>query len=247
VKQLLRNLLRKIGYDLFKHDARYHEVFSRRALLERHGDLIVLDVGANRGQFGIELREYGFEGKIISFEPLSAAHEKLTRAAAGDDDWIVAERAAIGDEPGEAEINVSGNSVSSSLLPLEQIHLDIAPCSAYVGKEKVEVKRLDEAVKPYAADGAKFYLKADTQGFERHVLEGAAGILADCEAIELELSCIPTYTGCMLFGEGFDYLRERGYRLYSTYYVLQDRQSGEMLQMNAFFTRENGHLTADEN
>ncbi len=85
MKQLLRNLLRKIGYDLFKHDARYHEVFSRRALLERHGDLIVLDVGANRGQFGIELREYGFEGKIISFEPLSAAHEKLTRAAAGDD------------------------------------------------------------------------------------------------------------------------------------------------------------------
>ncbi len=56
----------------------------------------------------------------------------------------------------------------------------------------------------------------------------------------MELSCIPTYTGCMLFSEGFDYLRERGYRLYSTYYVLQDRQSGEMLQMNAFFTREKG-------
>jgi hypothetical protein len=50
----------------------------------------------------------------------------------------------------------------------------------------------------------------------------------------------------MLFSEGFDYLRERGYRLYSIYYVLQDRETGEMLQVNAFFTREKGRVNTGE-
>ena len=237
MKLLLQKIIKSCGYDLFKHDARYNEVFSRCALLDRFGDPVVLDVGANRGQFGMELREYGFRGKIISFEPLSAAHAALTAVSESDAKWVVAQRAAIGDEPGEGEINVSGNSVSSSMLPLEQIHLDIAPCSAYVGKENVDVMRLDDAVRPHTSEADEFYLKADTQGFEKHVLDGAPDVLARSRAVELELSVTPTYGGCLLFDEGLDYMKSKGFRLYSSYQVLQDRKTGELLQANVFFVR----------
>ena len=86
------------------------------------------------------------------------------------------------------------------MSPNASIPVDIAPSSGYVGKEKVEVKRLDDAIRPFAEPGESYYLKADTQGFERHVLDGAPETLKACKVVELELSITPVYTGCMLFG-----------------------------------------------
>ncbi len=90
MKAIIRRLLRRCGYDLFKHDARFNEVLCRVGLLDKFPGLTVLDVGANTGQFAKELRRAGFSGEIISFEPLSTAHEQLLRASAGDDRWRIA-------------------------------------------------------------------------------------------------------------------------------------------------------------
>ena len=39
-------------------------------LLDRYQINVVIDVGANEGQFASELRRMGYQGKIISFEPI---------------------------------------------------------------------------------------------------------------------------------------------------------------------------------
>ena len=59
------------------------------ALKEKNIDY-VFDVGANEGQFTKELRHYGFEGKILSFEPILSVHEKLLKNSNKDDEWEVA-------------------------------------------------------------------------------------------------------------------------------------------------------------
>ena len=100
---------------------------------------IILDIGANTGQFGLEIRKRGYEGKIISFEPLTSAREKLLENASGDANWVVHDRTAIGDFIGSIEINISKNSFSSSVLPMLNSHSDVEPDSVYIGSEKAQI------------------------------------------------------------------------------------------------------------
>jgi len=41
----------------------------------------VFDIDANVGQYAKLVRKYGFTGRILSFEPLSEAHENLQKTA----------------------------------------------------------------------------------------------------------------------------------------------------------------------
>src|SRR4051812_46399169 len=67
----------------------------------------VIDVGANRGQFGRMLRRRGYTGRIVSFEPLAQVAEKLEKRAADDPDWWVMPY-ALGDASSETAIQVAG-------------------------------------------------------------------------------------------------------------------------------------------
>ena len=60
----------------------------------------VLDVGANTGQFGQEILEKGYNGEILSFEPLTSAHLILENQAKKYPNWHIHKRCAIGDENG---------------------------------------------------------------------------------------------------------------------------------------------------
>src|SRR5258705_13313117 len=107
---------------------------------------LVLDVGANTGQFVHQCRAAGYKGEIISFEPSAAAHAALLRSAEPDPLWTVADRMALGFKTGEIEINIAANSYSSSILPMLDSHLAAAPHSTYLQKEKVPLRRLDDVL-----------------------------------------------------------------------------------------------------
>jgi FkbM family methyltransferase len=49
--------------------------------IENRGINLVLDVGANVGQFGLSLRNRGYAGQIMSFEPVSDAFNELKKVA----------------------------------------------------------------------------------------------------------------------------------------------------------------------
>jgi FkbM family methyltransferase len=205
-----------------------------RLLAERHVDL-VLDVGANAGQYGQSLRESGYRARIVSFEPLSAAYEAL-EARAGYDPLWECQRLGLGNVDGSAEMNVAGNSASSSLLPMRERHVQALPRSAYVGTETVPLSRLDSLSLNLAAT-ANTMLKLDVQGYEQAVLEGAQQSLRHVGIVETELSLVELYEGQPLLREMVNCLYGLGYDLTSLEPGFHDPATGRILQFDGVFLR----------
>jgi FkbM family methyltransferase len=203
-------------------------------LREEHINL-VLDVGANLGQFASWIRKGGYQDRILSFEPLNQAHHDLVNAAKQDSLWTVAPKMALGNAPGEIDIHVARNSVSSSILPMLNTHLQAAPDSGYVETQTVKVNRLDDVFSPDPSD--RLLLKVDVQGYEKAVLEGAPRILQQCRAMIVELSLVPLYEGQSLAMELWKYIMNLGFQACYFDPGFRDPFSGRMLQMDGVFVR----------
>lgn len=202
---------------------------------EEAGVRTFLDVGANEGQFGEDLLRTGWTGRIVSFEPTSAAYARLAARAARYEHWTVAPRVAVGAAEGEAEINIAINSVSSSLLQVDRRSTDVAPASGFEAKEKVPVRPLDAMLAPDWE--APFGLKIDTQGFEMEVLKGAAATLDRTSVVSLELSLVELYEGGAKLAEVYGFMEEAGFRCISLVEVFSDFARHEVLQVDGTFVR----------
>jgi FkbM family methyltransferase len=231
--------LNRLGYELHaSSESTLSPEEARRSLLLASREIsLVLDVGANQGHYARHLRQLGYEGRIVSFEPLSEAFAALERAAAEDPGWQC-RKLALGSEDGDAEINVAGNSASSSLLEMKDRQLESAPEARYVGTERVTLARLDSIWPELAGDGDRVYLKLDVQGLELEVLKGAEASLPAVSCIQAELSFVPLYEGSPDYLELIEYLRSRGLRLAGLEEGHDDRRTGEMLQADGIFVRD---------
>jgi FkbM family methyltransferase len=236
IGKLVRNASRRVGVDVVRYDPTRSVSFRRQQLLSNEAITLVLDVGANVGQYGTQLRADGYSGPIMSVEPLSDAFATLSDRAKLDHNWACI-RSAIGDRDGEVSINISANSYSSSLLSMCAQHLASAPESAYSGTEVVPLQRLDSLTQDKISPSDRLYLKIDVQGFERQVLDGAPRTLRQVRAIEVELSLVTLYEGQTLFAPMIKLLQDAGFQLISVEPGLADRRSGQMLQLDGIFVR----------
>jgi FkbM family methyltransferase len=246
LKESIKKLINAAGYDLKRLTPDSNPAYQLLKGLKRFEVDLVLDIGANTGQFASELRTVGYQGKIVSFEPLSVASELLSRRASQDADWLVHRRGAIGDYDGEIEINISGNSVSSSVLPMMQSHISAAEGSGYIASEQVPICRLDSVAPAYISPTDRYFLKIDTQGFEWQVLDGASNTLALAQGLLCELSLVPLYEGQKLWLELIQRLEKTGFALWSIQKGFTDPRDGRSLQVDAIFFRD-PNITVSEN
>jgi FkbM family methyltransferase len=167
---------------------------------------LVVDVGANEGQYARELRAFGYTGQIISIEPLSGPYETLAGAAAEDPKWRVI-RAAAGATDQQMEMRVAANrGASSSLMPMLPLHEMNAPYARIVGHELVHVRRLDDLLAVEIEGAARPFLKIDVQGYESLVLDGAERTLPYFIGLQIELQLFPLYLGAPTFRHMLDRL-----------------------------------------
>jgi FkbM family methyltransferase len=234
--KMVRKLLKKMERDLVAYDYVTHPVARRIHLLRAHSVSLILDVGANVGHFGHELRELGYRGRIVSFEPLKAAYAQLRRAAEGDALWTT-HNCGIGSHDGTAEINVAGNVQSSSLLAMLPRHLSSAPDSFYQGREEITVRRLDSVLPEIEAENEVVYLKSDTQGYEAEVLKGGEETLRRAVGVQLELSLVPLYEGETLLADMIHEMDAKGFQLMSLEPAFADPITGQLLQVDGIFFR----------
>jgi len=190
-----RKLVRRFGFDITPFPGGAKHWTQIVSLLARHEVNCVFDIGANVGQYANAIRKNGYSGRIVSFEPLSSAHAQLTARSAGDPNWDLAPRTAVGAAPGETQIHMSGESDMSSILPLDAVAHDRLASTRSTGTETVSVTTVADALAAHTSDGTAIFLKSDTQGFEAQVLAGAAGCWDRITGVQLELSIQPIYEG----------------------------------------------------
>lgn len=238
-KQRLKLQFRKVGWDIHRYAPDDDPAVQLLRCLEHVNANLIFDVGANTGEFAETIRDVGFGGKIVSFEPLSQAHRALMRSADSDPDWLVHDRCAIGDEERQIDINVAANSVSSSLLPMLDAHSQAAPGSAYVGKERVPLVRLDDVVPAYLSrfTGARYVIKVDTQGFEWQVFDGGQDALKQASGVLCELSLAPLYEGQRFWIDIIDRLEDCGLTLWALLKGFTDQRTGRSMQVDGVFLR----------
>ncbi len=235
-ERITKNIFQKFGILIRKYNAATSEELRRIKLLQHYNIDLVFDIGANKGQYAKGIMDAGYGNNIVSFEPLSSVHNIIKEESKKFSNWKVASRCAIGAKKEEIEINISANSVSSTLLNMLDSHIEGAPESKIIGKEKVQVYPLDEIAKEYLKNSKNIFLKIDVQGFEQEVLKGAKEMLQKSKGIEMEISLIPLYENQnWLLPQILDFMSSNGFQLMSLAPAFTDNKTGKVLQCNGIF------------
>jgi FkbM family methyltransferase len=196
---------------------------------------MVIDVGANRGQFTVAACELLRPAVVHSFEPLPDAGEKLAQAC-GRYPQVTIHRIGLGSAPTSQTLHVNAHSQSSSFLALGDRHVESFPQATTSADVDVAVERLDQVLAPEDIPD-DCLLKIDAQGFEMEVIAGASGLLHRITWIIAELSFRPLYVGEHTFLDMIDHMGSLGFRFERPVGYLQDPATGEFLQTDALFGR----------
>ncbi|MBC7365672.1 MAG: FkbM family methyltransferase [Undibacterium sp.] len=267
MRKILRSLLHRAGYDLI-HRSDDSVLVELRALQDilrlapqdylrwsdslaipaSHACLrhllrikqidLLIDVGANRGQFARLARQVGYTGEIASVEPLSRYHPDLRAAAAADGRWRIFPMAA-GSENTARDLNVAANDVFSSLYPISEAGRARFGAQMAVGSvERVQVRTLD-SLWPEISGGTprRVLLKTDTQGHDLEVLGGATQVLGSTHALMTEASIQNIYAGTPRFFEVATWLESRGFALSGVFPMSHRAEDLALIEVDAFFTR----------
>jgi len=230
----LRLALRRLGLDVDRHCRSYAS--RRQRILHRLGVSLVIDVGANVGQYAVELRKEGFRGRILSVEPVADSYARLAKRCKSDWRWDCL-NVALGRDEGVCEIHVSENRVSSSVLNMRVLHVEAAPSSQYRFSETVPMCRLDDLVTQDQLAAEIIAVKLDVQGYEGQVLAGGQRVLAVAAAVETEVSLVELYEGQANLQEMLDYMCGQGFRPVGMQPGFVHPSTDETLQLNVLFAR----------
>lgn len=230
-KSLAKRALRSLGYQISARKPGFVD------LMRYHGIATVVDVGANEGQYGAELREQGFAGDIVSFEPIAAVYGRLAARARGDERWTTVHR-GVGDRDEQRSINVSDATVFSSFLGLSDYSAGKFEGAKTLRVETVDVTRLDTYLAQEPLPPGPAYLKIDTQGFEKEVLLGAGGSLNRFKLVQAELAVRQLYREQDDWQYLIRWMSERGFRVVAAKENGFDHDRVELLELDIVFLND---------
>lgn len=185
----------------------------------------VIDAGAHFGEYGQRLREIGYTGRIVSFEPVRASYERLCETAKGDPAWMCF-NLALGSSSKDLEINVPGYSVFASFLGSTKYCNEQFGEESTAGiKETVKVVTLDSLFNQAISglNGPRVYLKLDTQGYDLEVIKGAPVSMPSILGLQSEVSVKPIYEGMPNWIDAIGACKSLGYEVTGLYPVNRDK------------------------
>lgn len=207
------------------------------AILRKYEVNVVVDVGANRGQYAKRLRRAGYKGLIASFEPVPEVFEQLREAATRDPLWSV-HPYALGREDTVTTMHVVPGTLSSVLAPsdfgqerYEQLREPVA--------HEVQVRRLDGLLDQLAGGvlNPRLYLKLDTQGFDVEVFEGVGDRVGEFVGMQSELALMQIYEGMPRLPEALALYESSGFEVTALYPVSRESATGRVLEFDCVMVR----------
>ena len=187
---------------------------------------------------GLTLRESGYQGRIVSFEPGPEAFDVLRQVAARDGNWA-AFSFVLGETAGRLELNIAEESVFSSLLTSLAASVEQFPTNRAVRRQAVPVRRLDEVFAECTAGHAspRVYLKMDTQGFDLKVSGGAAGVLPFILAMQSKICFRPIDEGMRGYANSLTEYHAQGFDVYDFLVVNRELNPLAMVEMDCVLIR----------
>ena len=233
LSQVIRSaqLMRALVYNHVLAGTEHRKVFRRNLAM-------VVDIGANRGQFALAVRRSILKARVIAFEPLSDAAGTFRNIFQGDS-AVTLHQAAIGPEAGEATIHVPAADDSSSLLPISTLQDQLFPGTHEIRTETIKVGRLSDFVASKEIVTPAM-LKLDVQGYELEALKGCDELLEKFSYIYVECSFLELYSGQAMADDVIEWLRKRSWFLSGIYNMIYDC-NGKSVQGDFLF--ENSHQT----
>ncbi len=209
---------------------------THQPLLRRLAPATVIDVGANRGQFALDVEAALPAARVISFDPMPDAVAIHRRLFAGNP-RVTVRPVALGSAPGTATLHRSGRDDSSSLLPIGEAQTALFPGTEERGTEPIAVTTLDLALADEVLAGPVL-CKLDVQGFELEVLRGATDTLTRVRWVYAECSFEELYDGQPLADEIVAFLLASGFHL--TGIGDTTRAGGRIVQADLLFEQQVG-------
>jgi FkbM family methyltransferase len=234
-KKAIHNFTRKLGFDFYALKDRAEKENQKLIWLKNKNIKSIIDIGANIGQFTSKIREINFTAKIYSFEPIKSCYTTLINNFKNDVNFFPFNYAS-GDTTETLEINVNSYSPSSSLLDIEQLHVDNFKHTATSTKEYIKVDLLDNLIDVDKLE-KPILIKMDTQGFEKKVIAGAHKILSKTDIVLIELSYQKLYKDQSLFHEIYTILYDLGFDYCGNMEELLSPMDGMPLQSDGIFIK----------
>lgn len=207
------------------------------AHFDRYAVNCVVDVGANRGQYGRRLRRAGYAGRIVSFEPVPEEFARLRAAAAGDPTWTV-HSVALGSENGSLEMYVTPGTLSSP-LPATDFGERRFPSLKGTQLHRVPVRRLADLLDE-VLDGLpdpRPFLKMDTQGYDVEVFRGLGSRAPEFVGLQSEVALMRLYEGMPRMAEALAVYEKAGFEVSGMYPVNREENSGRVLEFDCLMVR----------
>jgi FkbM family methyltransferase len=171
----------------------------------------VIDIGANEGQFAVEISKYLSDAYVYSFEPLTDVYDILLEKCKILKRFK-AYNIALGNFNGNEKIYKNEFSPSSSLLDMADLHKEVFPFTSEYEKEEVTVKRLDDfANEENISLEPNILIKIDVQGYEDKVIEGGKETISKAKVVICEVEYLELYKGQPLFDDIYSQLKSLGF------------------------------------
>ena len=236
LKKLILKIINALGYEILKINQEGTHFNRIKKLTDLFKTDLVIDVGANKGQFAQKIRQIGYRGKIISFEPLKEVYSELISNSLRDEKWEIFPMVAVGDSNSKTFINVSENFASSSVLEIQNEHITAAKDSRYIDSYQVNQVKLDDL--NFDKDFDSIFLKIDVQGYEFNVLKGAEDLLKQISLIKVEISFTKLYQGTYDWKKLINYLESKGFEIWDFENGFRNPKSSKLLQADVVFVNK---------